>query len=147
MSPSLCYSACCQEIIVYHRGGLYWSRFFWAMSPTSLFSFPQERLITDMLMMSAWWREPSNISPHLPGRKSLHQSYPAFKPFTCLPAGEAHVALCHLPVVAGPGQAGAVQNRKAAAALPILRRTLDFDLYFISGIITSTDRTRVRERK
>ena len=46
---------------------------------------------------------------------------------------EKLMLLCVLPpVVAGPGQARAVQNRKEAAALPILRRTLDFDLYVVS---------------
>ena len=52
-----------------------------------------------------------------------------------------------LSVVAGPGQAGAVQNRKEAATLPFLRRALDFDLYFVSGDYISMDRMRVRERK
>lgn len=101
--------------------------------PPHVFSFPQERLITDLFMMSVWWRgEPSNMACIYQVQSHCIKTT-SFQAFHLPPHRRSSCcSMSCLSVVAGPGQAGAVQNRKEAATLPFLRRTLDFDLYFVS---------------
>lgn len=112
----------------------YWNTLFWALSsPLSFFPFHE----SDLSLFYLWWvpcGKPNTIGA---SRYEVVQGcLPLCCTVTCLPSGEACFPLSSaflLLLGIGGSKVSSGWEGGGIAALPIMKRTLDFDLHVVSG--------------